>query len=103
VRRPEALEDAQVLLGGSPAIFAARALLAEPEASSGLKAPDMSLLSTTAFVASLMGDTDARGASRAGMEKHRGIFRSVLPVIAAAILIVLFRQPNGSLAVRRDH
>jgi hypothetical protein len=74
----EALESVQQLLGGSAAIFAARAMLSELEPVSALTAPDMALLSTAAFVASLVGDVGAplRLADRF-VEKHRGIFRQV--------------------------
>jgi hypothetical protein len=68
----------QQLLAGSEAAFAARVLLAEREAVSDLQAPEMSLLSTAAFVASLAGDVDApRRVATRFVEKHRGIYRSV--------------------------
>jgi len=75
---PGALEQAQRVLAGSEAVFAIRALLAERQAVSDLKAPEYTLLATAAFVASLVGDTDApaRLADRF-VEKHRGIVRPV--------------------------
>jgi hypothetical protein len=78
VDSPEALRQLQQLLNGSDAIFAVRALLSERETTSALEAPEYSLLATAAFVASLVGDTDAprRLVSRF-VEKHRGIFRPV--------------------------
>lgn len=78
VDSPEALERLQQVLSGSEAIFAFRALLAEREAISDLQAPEYTLLASAAFVASLVGDTDAprRLASRF-VEKHRGIVRPV--------------------------
>jgi hypothetical protein len=74
----EALESVQQLLGGSAAIFGVRAMLSELEPVSALTAPDMALLSTAAFVASLVGDVGApqRVADRF-VEKHRGLFRQV--------------------------
>ena len=78
VDSPEAFARLQQVLAGSEAIFAARVLLAEREAVSELKAPEMSLLSTAAFVASLAGDVDApRRIATRFVEKHRGIYRSV--------------------------
>ncbi len=75
---PEALERIQQVLAGSDAVFAARLLHAEREAVSDLKAAEMSLLSATAFVASLTGDTDApRRLSDRFVQKHSGIFRPV--------------------------
>lgn len=74
----EAYEKLQQVLAGSAAIFATRVLLAEREAVSELRAPEMSLLATAAFVASLAGDVDApRRLSTRFVEKHRGIYRSV--------------------------
>ena len=78
VGSPEAYERVQQVLAGSAAIFATRVLLAEREAVSELKAPEMSLLATAAFVASLAGDVDApRRLATRFVEKHRGIYRSV--------------------------
>jgi len=78
VDSPTALQSLQQLLGSSPAIFGVRAMLSDLEPVSALDAPDMALLSTAAFVASLVGDVGAplRLADRF-MEKHRGIFRQV--------------------------
>ena len=74
----EALERVQGLLAGSDAAFAARVLHAERERASDLKAGEMSLLSVTAFVASLTGDIDApRRLATRFVEKHRGIYRPV--------------------------
>ena len=74
----EALEAAQQLLGGSAAIFGARTLLSQLEATSTLDAPEMSLLGAAAFVAALVGDVEApRRLADRFMEKHRGIFRHV--------------------------
>jgi hypothetical protein len=75
---PEALEAVQHLLGGSVAVFGVRAMLSDLEPVSPLTAPDMALLSTAAFIASLVGDVGApqRIADRF-MVKHRGIFRQV--------------------------
>jgi hypothetical protein len=74
----ETFASVQSLLGDSPAVFAARGMLSELEPISALKAPDMSLLSAAAFVASLVGDSGApqRIADRF-VEKHRGIYRQV--------------------------
>jgi hypothetical protein len=78
ITTPDALERAQQVLAGSEAAFAARVLHAEREAVSALKAGEMSLLSVTAFVASLMGDVDApRRLSTRFVEKHVGIYRPV--------------------------
>jgi hypothetical protein len=78
VSSPEAYEQLQQLLGGSEAIVAARLLLAERESTSDLQAPEMSLLSTAAFAASLAGDVDApRRLATRFVEKHRGIYRPV--------------------------
>ncbi len=71
-------ERLQQLLGGSEAVFATRILMAERELSSDLQAPEMSLLATAAFVASLSGDVDApRRLATRFVEKHRGIYRQV--------------------------
>jgi hypothetical protein len=80
----EAFESVQQLLGSSPAVFALRGMLSELEPVSTLHAPEMSLLSAAAFVASLVGDTGApqRIADRF-VEKHRGLLRQV-------------RMPGGS-------
>lgn len=81
VDSPDALRQVQQVLAGSEAIFAFRALLAERESVSDLKAPEFTLLASAAFVASLVGDTDApRRLSARFVEKHRGIVR---PVAAA--------------------
>lgn len=78
VESQEAYQALQRLLAGSEAIFAARVLLAEREAVSDLKAPEMSLLATAAFVTSLAGDIDApRRLATRFVEKYRGIYRSV--------------------------
>jgi hypothetical protein len=59
-------------------MFAARMLLAEREATSELQAPEMSVLATAAFAASLAGDLDApRRVATRFVEKHRGIYRQV--------------------------
>jgi hypothetical protein len=78
ITTPDALAAAQTVLAGSEAMFALRALLAERESVSDLKAHEMALLATTAFVVSIGGDTDAprRLASRF-VAKHRGI---IMPV-----------------------
>lgn len=78
VRTPSSYAQAQQLLASSEAVFAARVMLADRETVSDLKAPEMALLSATAFVASLVGDVDAprRLASRF-LEKHRGLYRPV--------------------------
>jgi hypothetical protein len=75
----EAFASLQELLGGSPAIFAAKGMLSELEGTSDYKAPETSLLSAAAFVASLVGDTGApqRIADRF-VEKHRGLYRQVM-------------------------
>jgi len=74
----DAYERLQQLLAGSEAAFATRVLLAEREATSDLDAPEMTLLSTAAFVASLVGDLDApRRLATRFVEKHRGIYRAV--------------------------
>ena len=78
VESAESVESLQTLLGGSRAVFATRALLSQLESISTLKAPDMALLGTAAFVASLVGDVEApRRLADRFMEKHRGIFRQV--------------------------
>jgi hypothetical protein len=78
ITSPEALGQLQTLLAGSEAAFAARLMLAERELTSDLKAHEMSLLSTAAFLASLMGDIDApRRLATRFVEKHLGIFRPV--------------------------
>jgi len=74
----DAYERLQQLLAGSEAAFATRVLLAEREATSDLDAPEMTLLSTAAFVASLVGDVDApRRLATRFVEKHRGVYRAV--------------------------
>jgi hypothetical protein len=74
----DALQRVQHVLAGSEAAFAARVLHAEREAASELKAAEMSLLSVTAFLASLTGDVDApRRLVTRFVEKHRGIYRPV--------------------------
>jgi hypothetical protein len=78
VSSPEAYEQLQQLLAGSEAIVASRLLLAERESTSDLQAPEMSLLSTAAFAASLAGDVDApRRLANRFVEKYRGIYRPV--------------------------
>jgi hypothetical protein len=74
----ESLAAMQELLGGSVAVFGVRAMLSELESVSGFTAPDMALLSTAAFVASLVGDVSApqRIADRF-VAKHRGLFRQI--------------------------
>jgi hypothetical protein len=54
-----AFEQVQRLLSGSEAAIATRLMLAERESVSDFDAGEMSLLSTAAFVASLLGDVDA--------------------------------------------
>jgi hypothetical protein len=74
----EAFDRLQRVLAGSDAVLAARLLLAEREVASDLQAPEMSLLSTAAFIASLAGDLDApRRLSARFVEKHRGWYRPV--------------------------
>jgi hypothetical protein len=74
----DSYERLQLLLAGSEAVLAARLLLAERESESDLQPAEMSLLSTTAFVASLVGDVDApRRLATRFVEKHRGVYRSV--------------------------
>ena len=71
-----ALDRLQDVLGGSRAVFAARAMLSELEATSDLKAPEMSLLASASFLAALAGDTQApRRLADRFVEKHRGILR----------------------------
>ena len=59
VSSAEAFAQVQRLLAGSEAAIATRFLLAERETTSDPSAGEMSLLSTAAFVASLLGDVDA--------------------------------------------
>jgi hypothetical protein len=74
----DAFDRLQRVLAGSDAVLAARVLLAERESASDLQAPEMSLLSTAAFIASLAGDLDApRRLSVRFVEKHRGWYRPV--------------------------
>jgi hypothetical protein len=74
----DAYERLQQVLAGSEAVLAARLLLAERESESDLQPAEMSLLSTAAFVASLVGDVDApRRLATRFVEKHRGVYRSV--------------------------
>lgn len=78
VDSPDAFASVQQMLGGSFAVFAARAMLSQLESTSPLKAPDMSLLSAAAFVAALTGDVNApRRLADRFVEKHRGIYRQV--------------------------
>jgi hypothetical protein len=78
VTSAEAFDRLQRLLAGSDAVLAARLLLAEREAASDLQPPEMSLLSTAAFIASLAGDLDApRRLSVRFVEKYRGWYRPV--------------------------
>jgi hypothetical protein len=75
---PEALEPLQDLLGGSTALFAARAMLSELEQDDDLRAPEMSLLSSLAFVASLAGDVNApRRLADRFVAKYRGVVRPI--------------------------
>lgn len=74
----ETLASLQQFLGGSLAVFATRAMLSELESTSPLNAPDMSLLSAAAFVASLVGDIGApQRLTDQFVAKHRGIYRQV--------------------------
>jgi len=74
----QAMESLQQLLGGSAAVFATKMLLSELEAESDLEAPEMSLLSVAAFVASLVGDIEApRRLSDRFVAKHRGLLRQI--------------------------
>lgn len=59
VDSPAAIESLQDLLGGSSVVFAARATLSELAAEDELRAPEINLLSSLAFVASLGGDVSA--------------------------------------------
>jgi hypothetical protein len=78
VTSAQSYERVQQLLAGSEAAFATRLLLAERESTSDLQVPEMSLLSTAAFVAALTGDVDApRRLATRFVEKHLGIYRSV--------------------------
>lgn len=78
VTSAEAFDRLQRVLAGSDAVLAARVLLAERETASDLQAPEMSLLSTAAFIASLAGDLDApRRLSARFVEKYRGWYRPV--------------------------
>ena len=73
-----AYEALQNVLGDSPAVFAARAALSELEGEADLRAPEMSLLSSLAFVASLVGDVNApRRLSDRFVAKYRGAVRPV--------------------------
>jgi hypothetical protein len=78
VDSPAAFEAVYDLLGSSPAVFAARAMLSELEEESALEAPEMNLLSSLAFVASLVGDLNApkRLADRF-VARYRGVIRPV--------------------------
>ena len=78
VDSPAALNAVLELIGASPAVYATRVLLSELEADSPLDAPDLSLLSVAAFVASLVGDVQApkRIADRF-VAKHRGFVQPV--------------------------
>ena len=73
-----ALESVQSLLGGSAAIFHAKAMLSEFETQSRLTPGEMSLLSALAFAAALTGDfgAPARLAERFQFV-HRGVVRQV--------------------------
>lgn len=78
VNSAEAMERLQELLGGSSAVFAARAMLSELEYEDDLRAPEMSLLSSLAFVASLAGDVNApRRLADRFVARHRGFVRPV--------------------------
>lgn len=74
----QAMESLQQLLGGSPAVFATKMMLSELESESELEAPEMSLLSIAAFVASLVGDIHApRRLTDRFVAKHRGLLRPI--------------------------
>lgn len=74
----DAFDRLQRVLAGSEAVLAARLLLADRETTSDLQPPEMSLLSTAAFAASLVGDIDApRRLAARFVEKHRGWYRPV--------------------------
>jgi hypothetical protein len=74
----ESIEPLQQLLGGSMAVFATREMLSQLESDSALEAADMALLSTAAFVASLVGDVSApRRLADRFVAKHRGIFQRI--------------------------
>ena len=74
----DALDRLQAVLGGSRAVFAARAMLSELESTSDLQAPEMSLLASASFLTALAGDTQApRRLADRFVEKHRGILRQV--------------------------
>lgn len=78
VNSPAAFARLQVLLGASPAVFAARVALSGLEQTSPLELRDMAFLSPLAFLASLAGDTNApRRLADRFVEKHRGIFRRI--------------------------
>ena len=79
VDSPAAFESLQQLLGGSTAVFAAKTMLSELESSSELQTPEMSLLASAAFVASMVGDVEApRRLTDRFMAKHRGLYRQVM-------------------------
>lgn len=71
--------EIQALLGRSRSITKARTMLSRLEQESALKAPEMSLLSSVAFVAALLGDTRApeRLGNRFGAI-HHGIMKVAL-------------------------
>jgi hypothetical protein len=73
---PDAVEQVQALLAGSPAMFQTRVMLSQLERTSALKAGSMTILSAAAFAASLTGDVNAplRLAERF-VEKHRAPYR----------------------------
>jgi hypothetical protein len=78
VASADAYQRLQQVLAGSDAVLAARLLLAEREVVSDLQVPEMSLLSTAAFVASLAGDVDApRRLAARFVEKHSSWYRPV--------------------------
>lgn len=74
----EALEALQNLLGGSSAVFAARATLSEFAEQGELRAPELNLLSFLAFVTALAGDVNAPGRlAHQFASKHRGALHPI--------------------------
>jgi hypothetical protein len=75
---PDSIESLQQLLGGSMAVFATREMLSQLEGESALDGSEMVLLSTAAFVASLVGDASApRRLTDRFVARHHGVFRRV--------------------------
>lgn len=75
---PDRIESLQQLLGGSMAVFATREMLSQLEGESALDGADIALLSTAAFVASLVGDASApRRLTDRFVARHHGVFRRV--------------------------